>query len=166
MKKHLLNRCQNCGYTWFPQGFDFSRRCPNCESSDVNYMGRLYLLMLVLIAVAAGAFWATDRPHKSAQAKATPASTPVAMKPRHTTHATPAAPLAPLAVITSEAEGRREALRLYPDLGVAGSALNNEFVTRYRSYQRLDPEFFQNPAWPLILAKESAVALGDQRKTQ
>ena len=166
MKKHLLNRCQNCGHTWFPQGFDFSRRCPNCESAEVDFAGRLYLLVLVLIAVAAGIFWATDRGHKPAQAAATPAGTPaLKMKARHTAQAIPIAPDAPPAVIKTEAEGRSEALRLYPDLGIAGSPLNTEFLTRYRSYQRLDPDFFQNPAWPLILVKESAVALGEQRRT-
>jgi hypothetical protein len=166
MKKRFLNRCQNCGHAWFPQGFDFSRRCPNCESSDVDVTGRIYLAMLVLLAITAGTFWATDRPHKPAPALATPANTPNFMKPRHTGRATSPVPDVPLAAITTEAEGRREALRLYPDLGIAGSPLNTEFVTRYRSYQRLQPDFFQDPAWPLILVKESVVALGEQRKAQ
>ena len=164
MKKSLLNRCQNCGHTWFPQGFDFSRKCPNCESADVDVAGRLYLVMLIVIALAAGIFWATDRPRKSAPATA--ASTPGATKLRHAAQATPPGLALPPAIITTEAEGRREALRLYPDLGIAGSPLNTEFVTRYRSYQRLEPDFFQNPAWPVILAKESMVALGEQRKPQ
>jgi len=132
----------------------------------VDFTGRLYLAMLVFIAIAAGIFWATDRPHKPTHAMATPAGTPSHMKPRQAAQATVAPTFEPPAVITTEAEGRREALRLYPDLGVAGSALNIEFVTRYRSYQRLQPDFFENPAWPLILVKESAVALGEQKKVQ
>jgi hypothetical protein len=166
MKKHLLNRCQNCGHAWFPQGFDLSRKCPNCGSVDVDFTGRLYLAMLVLIAIAAGVFWATDRPHKSTHAMATPAGTPAFSKLRHTAQTTPGGPDMPPAVISTEAEGRREALRLYPDLGIAGSPLNREFVARYRSYQRLQPDFFEDPAWPVILVKESAVAIGEQRTAQ
>src|SRR5579862_8302901 len=82
MKKRLLNRCENCGHTWFPQGFDLSRRCPNCGSTDVDFTGRLYLAMLVLMAIAAGVLWATDRPHKPAHAMATPPGAPAVMKPR------------------------------------------------------------------------------------
>ena len=166
MKKHLLNRCKNCGSTWFPRGFDLSRRCPNCESVDVDFTGRLYLGMLVVVAVAAGIFWASDRPHSGAHAAVTPApETPAPTKLRHPAPSIPIAPLAP-AVITTEADGRREALRLYPDLGVADSPLNREFVARYRSYQRLQPDFFQNPAWPVLLVKESAAVIGEQSKTQ
>ena len=96
----------------------------------------------------------------------TPApETPAPTKLRHPAPSIPIAPLAP-AVITTEADGRREALRLYPDLGVADSPLNREFVARYRSYQRLQPDFFQNPAWPVLLVKESAAVIGEQSKTQ
>jgi hypothetical protein len=64
--------------------------------------------------------------------------------------------------IKTEAEGRQEALRLYPDLGVADSALSREFLVRFRSYQRLQPEVFQDPTWPVTLAKESALVVGAQ----
>jgi hypothetical protein len=162
MKTHLLNRCKNCGHTWFPRGFDLSRKCPGCGGVDVDFTGRCYLALLALIAVAAGIFWATDRPHKPQKSAAAPTSPPTYMRPRHPA---PAAPLVP-ALITTEKEGRLEALRLFPDLGVANSPLNREFVTRYRSYQRLQPDFFQDPAWPVILVKESAVAIGAQRTAQ
>ncbi len=69
-------------------------------------------------------------------------------------------------LITTEAQGRTEAVRLYPDLGVADTPLNREFVARYRSYQRLQPDFFQDPAWPVILAKECAAALGERSRVQ
>lgn len=163
MKKHLLNRCEKCGNTWFPRGFDLSGKCPSCGSVDVDFTGRLYLATLVAIAIAAGLFWATDRPRKSANNAATPASTPVSTKMRHSADSTPAGPIAP-PLITTEAEGRFEALRLYPDLGVANSPLNREFVARYRSYQRLQPDFFQDPAWPVILAKQCASVIGEQAK--
>ena len=69
-------------------------------------------------------------------------------------------------LITTEAQGRTEAVRLYPDLGVADTPLNREFVLRYRSYQRLQPDFFQDPAWPVILVKECAAALGARGPVQ
>jgi hypothetical protein len=64
--------------------------------------------------------------------------------------------------ITSEADGRREAVREYPSLAVANSPLNLEFVRRYRQYQHDRPEYFRNPAWPLSLAQECAAPLGLQ----
>lgn len=168
MKKRLLNRCKNCGHAWFPRGFDLSRQCPNCGGVDVDFTGRFYLGILVVFAVGAGIFWASDRPHKVAKVTTPPAATPQShMKPR-----SPAAPgvvaTDPLVPpdITTETEGRVEALRLYPDLGVANSPLNREFVARYRSYQRLQPDFFQDPAWPVILVKECAAALGERSGVQ
>jgi hypothetical protein len=58
--------------------------------------------------------------------------------------------------IATEAEGRAEALRLYPALGIANTPLNDEFVARYNRYREEKPEFFRDPAWPVILAKECA----------
>jgi hypothetical protein len=166
MKKHLLNRCKNCGHAWFPRGFDLSRKCPNCGGIDVDFTGRFYLGILVVFAVGAGIFWATDRPHKVAKDATPPPATPVSyMKPRGTARSGTIDPLVPIK-ITTEADGRREALRLYPELGVANTPLNREFVARYRSYQRLQPDFFQDPSWPVILVKECAVALGDRSRVQ
>jgi len=165
MNTRLLNRCKSCGNSWFPRGFDFSRKCPSCRSADVDSTGPAYLVLLVLIAIGAGIFWATDRPKKSAQSMATPASSPVPTKLRHVTETTPVPTIAPPRIAT-EVEGRREALRLYPDLGVANSPLNREFVARYHSYQRLDPDFFQEPAWPVILVKECAAVIGERSKAQ
>jgi hypothetical protein len=162
MKKHLLNRCKSCGGTWFPRGFDLSRKCPHCGSVDVDFTGRIYLGMLALIAVAAGIFWATDRPHRTAPSIATQEVAAEAAKPRHVVRATPTVP--PL--IATVADGQREALRLFPELGVADSPFNREFVTRYHSYQRLQPDFFQDPAWPVILAKECAAVMGERSKAE
>ena len=128
----------------------------------MDFTGRIYLGILVLMALAAGIFWSTDRPHPHPHSTATPAdSAPVVTKLRHPMENTPATPVAP-PPITTEVEGRREALRLYPDLGIADSPLNREFVTRYRSYQRLQPDFFENPAWPVILVKECAAVIGER----
>jgi hypothetical protein len=54
---------------------------------------------------------------------------------------------------------QERAIALYPDLGVANSALNREFVARYRQYRIQNPEYFTDPDWPTKLAKESAEAL-------
>jgi len=130
----------------------------------VDFTGRFYLAILVMFAIGAGILWATDRPHKVAKNPAAPPGTPmVYMKPRHNAPAAPAGPIVP-PLITTEAEGRAEALRLYPELGVANSPINREFVARYRSYQRLQPDFFQDPAWPVLLVKECAGVIGEQSK--
>ena len=118
MKQHLLNRCKTCGISWFPRGFDASGRCPNCGSAEVDPTGRFYLLLLAVIAVAAGVFWVNDRSEKLLHGAATPASAPATPRPRRIVQSTPSIPSAPVR-ITTEAQGKREALRLYPDLGVA-----------------------------------------------
>lgn len=56
-------------------------------------------------------------------------------------------------------EAQREAVRLYPALGVAGSPFNEEFCKRYRRYRQEQPGFFDDPAWPLRLAGETKEAL-------
>lgn len=165
MKQSLLNRCNDCGHTWFPRGFDVSKKCPSCAGGDVDKTGFMYLALLAVMALGAGIFWATDRPRKNAHAAAAPAATPMLHMKSHAGVGPPEIPLGPI-TINNEADGRREALRLYPDLGIANSPLNREFVIRYNSYQRLEPEIFQNPAWPVILAKESAAAIGEPLKTQ
>jgi hypothetical protein len=165
MSTRLLNRCKTCGNTWFPRGFDFSRECPSCRSGDVDKAGLLYLALMAAIAIGAGIFWASDRPHRSARNATTPTASPTPSKLRHAAEGTPTMVSVPV-VIRTEAEGRAEALRLYPDLGVANSPINREFVTRFHSYQRLEPDFFDNPAWPVILVKEAANVVGEQSKTQ
>ena len=54
---------------------------------------------------------------------------------------------------------QRKAIELYPDLAVADSPLNKEFVSRVKSYRIEKKEFFAEPDWPLRLAKECSEAL-------
>ena len=54
---------------------------------------------------------------------------------------------------------QRKAIQLYPALAVAGSLLNNEFVTRMKRYQKENPDFFIDPDWPIRLAKECAASI-------
>ena len=51
-------------------------------------------------------------------------------------------------------DAKREAIRLYPDLSIAESALNKAFVTRVNAYQKERPEYFRDNAWPLQLVEE------------
>jgi hypothetical protein len=49
---------------------------------------------------------------------------------------------------------QQKAIELYPDLSIAGSDLNKEFVARVKRYQVEKKEFFTDPDWPIRLAKE------------
>jgi hypothetical protein len=57
------------------------------------------------------------------------------------------------------ATAQQEAIRRYPDLGVAGSKLNTEFVARHKRYQQERPDYFRDPSWPLRLAEECVRAI-------
>ena len=47
-----------------------------------------------------------------------------------------------------------KSVTLYPDVGIAGSPLNTEFVARMKRYQAEKKEFFAEPDWPIRLVKE------------
>lgn len=51
---------------------------------------------------------------------------------------------------------QRKAIELYPQLGVAGSPFNQRFVAAYQERKETTPEFFANPQWPVLLARECA----------
>lgn len=57
------------------------------------------------------------------------------------------------------ADAQRAAVRSYPELGVEGSRLNAEFLRRHRRYQVEQPRYFQDPSWPIRLARESHQAV-------
>jgi hypothetical protein len=71
---------------------------------------------------------------------------------------TPEAAAARLQRATARAQ--HTAIAKYPDLGRVGSPLNREFRERYRNYQRLNPEYLDDPFWPMRLAQESKRAVG------
>jgi hypothetical protein len=54
---------------------------------------------------------------------------------------------------------KKRAVELYPQLGVAGSPLNQEFVARVERYKQSRPDYFKDTAWPIALADECAQAL-------
>jgi MFS family permease len=51
-------------------------------------------------------------------------------------------------------DAQREAVRRFPQLGVAGSAFNREFLARAARYRTEKPAYFQDVQWPLHLAQE------------
>ena len=61
-------------------------------------------------------------------------------------------------------EAQQRAMKSFPQLGIANSPLNREFLRRYQTYQKADPDFFHNPNWPVILARESQDALRSSAK--
>lgn len=64
-----------------------------------------------------------------------------------------------------EEQSKLEAVAMYPELGVAGTAVNREFVRRYKLYRTINPAFFVEPDWPIRLAAMLAQDLGlDARK--
>jgi hypothetical protein len=65
-----------------------------------------------------------------------------------------------------EEESKRQAVSAYPELGVAGTAVNREYVRRYKLYQTVNPAFFDEPDWPKRLAEMLAQDLGlDPRRS-
>jgi len=57
-------------------------------------------------------------------------------------------------VTVQDAQAR--AIQIYPDLGVKGTPLNLEFLAEYQRLRAMSPEYFQEPLWPLTLAKQCA----------
>jgi hypothetical protein len=51
---------------------------------------------------------------------------------------------------------KQNAIRLYPDLGVAGSDFNVRFLALHKKYMTERPDYFRDPEWPLTLAREVA----------
>jgi len=52
------------------------------------------------------------------------------------------------------ATAQKEAMRRYPQLGVANSPMNRAFVARYQQIKANDPSSLRDPSWPLHLADE------------
>jgi hypothetical protein len=56
----------------------------------------------------------------------------------------------------TEAEARAEAVRRYPQLGIANSPMNKAFIERYNQLKLEASDYLQSPDWPLRLAAEVA----------
>ena len=56
-------------------------------------------------------------------------------------------------------EWQAEAIKTYPELAVVESPLNLKFVSLYNKMKSDQPEFLNNPKWPLLLANEANAIL-------
>jgi hypothetical protein len=54
------------------------------------------------------------------------------------------------------ATAQKEAVRRYPQLGVANSPMNRAFVARYQQIKAQNASYFRDSSWPLHLADEVA----------
>jgi hypothetical protein len=54
---------------------------------------------------------------------------------------------------TTEKDWQAQAIAEYPALGVRGSDLNTRFLAASAERRKIDPAFFHDPRWPLILAE-------------
>lgn len=54
---------------------------------------------------------------------------------------------------------QKYAIEKFPDLARPGSPLHREFRERYLNYQRLKPEYYEDPFWPMRLTLECRGAL-------
>ena len=57
------------------------------------------------------------------------------------------------------AESQKRAVSLYPQLTVADSPLNQEFLRRHNSLKASNDPMLQNPDWPELVAKQSSDAI-------
>ena len=59
----------------------------------------------------------------------------------------------------TDAESQQSAMRLYPQLAVLDSPINRLFRETYVRYKQVDPKYFEDPRWPIKLARQCAVQL-------
>ncbi len=57
-------------------------------------------------------------------------------------------------------DSRDKAMRAYPALSIANSALNARFLALYNDKKEHDPDFLTQDDWPLLLAQQAATDLG------
>ena len=82
------------------------------------------------------------------------------LKPDGSNEAKPAKETGTTSAFATADEAKSEAIRRYPDLAIAGSAFNREFVAQYKRYQQERPSFFNDTSWPIRLAEESSKSVG------
>jgi hypothetical protein len=61
---------------------------------------------------------------------------------------------------------KKRAVARYPELGVRDTAVNREFIRRYKILQSANPSFMESPDWPETLADMMArdLSLDPQQK--
>ena len=178
MSVNPFTECLNCGRTLPANGVV----CPNCMAP--RPFGRLIQNIKVLggaVALIGGLGYgfveglfgpkaSVDAPVKVDERRETVAPHPQTIPFNQTPSNRPAGSLpAPgKANISSSPhfanpqEAQREAVRRYPELGVAGSKLNVAFLSRYKLYQRERPNYFADNSWPVRLAEELVTGVGSR----
>jgi hypothetical protein len=117
-------------------------------------------IALGLPFLVAGAFYSASSYPGVALPLSTPPLIAVAATPE------PAPTPAPLARATpppphaaAVLAAQRAAVARYPSLGIAETPFNRAFLAAYRRIQRTEPDYFDDPQWPLRLADEVASEL-------
>src|SRR4051812_1920911 len=132
--KRTENVCKECGYAWISHNRNLTEECPNCGNRNFG-LASIGCALLLVIALIVGLVIPRCSVHSKRSSTATTgASSPL---PRATPRATPERHFATVA------EAQREALRRYPELGVAGSRFNTEFLSRYKQYEQQRPDLLQ-----------------------
>ncbi|MEI6806854.1 MAG: hypothetical protein WCK49_10190 [Myxococcaceae bacterium] len=57
------------------------------------------------------------------------------------------------------AEWQRQAVVTYPDLAKEGSPIHTKFLSLYNELKQNDPQFFDNPKWPTLIADRAMAAI-------
>jgi hypothetical protein len=65
----------------------------------------------------------------------------------------------PFPTLALSSTAQQRAMKLYPELAVPNSKINQEFIRRYHQYQKVNPAFFNDPEWPTTLARECQAAV-------
>jgi hypothetical protein len=56
-------------------------------------------------------------------------------------------------------ETKQYTVQKFPDLAIKGSPMNLAYNAKVRTYRAAQPDYFQNPEWPWMLALEVAAEL-------
>ena len=91
------NKCEDCGYTWYPRGKNLSLACPRCKGSKVGYAGPGLFACLVGLALL---YFFARTPSNSTQPTAAAEAQPTSLVEESTPALpAPSAPEAPFAAL-------------------------------------------------------------------
>jgi hypothetical protein len=68
-------------------------------------------------------------------------------------------PTDPVAFNQRVKAARKEAQRLFPEVDIAGSALSQRVIQERTKLERIYPDYFKNPDWPLMLTNGCIAAM-------
>jgi hypothetical protein len=123
------------------------------------------VLLFVFLSVpflVAGAFYTASSYPGEELPPSTPSPIAAAATPALVSTPSPALPAAPPDYAAAVLAAQRAAVARYPALGIAQTPFNRAFLTAYRRMQRTEPDYFDDPQWPLRLADEVAGELATE----